>query len=75
MEVNDVACHMLNYTHDELLKMSPRDIDASNPSELAGKWEKFYNGNSIIETEHISKDGLKYQLSSTCVYLILGARN
>jgi PAS domain S-box-containing protein len=59
MEVNDVACHMLNYTHDELLKMSPRDIDASNPSELAGKWEKFYNGNSIIETEHISKDGLK----------------
>jgi len=59
MEVNDVACQMLNYTKDELLQMSPRDIDASRPSELAEKWKKVDNGKSIIETVHLSKDGLK----------------
>jgi len=59
LEVNNMACERLGYSREELLGMSPMDIDAP---ELAGKApdrrralkEK---GRLIFESAHLSKDG------------------
>ena len=34
LEVNDIACERLGYTKEELLKMSPRDIDSPEGYDL-----------------------------------------
>jgi PAS domain S-box-containing protein len=75
IEVNDVACQMLNYSRDELLQMSPRDIDVSDPEEVAEKWEKIVNDNTIIETVHISKNGLKIPVElNTRIFNVSGEK-
>ncbi|MGC9195526.1 MAG: PAS domain S-box protein [Syntrophobacteraceae bacterium] len=59
IEVNEVACKRLGYTREELLQMSPVDIDA--PETLPAvphRMEKLYqNGHWTWEGVHIAKDG------------------
>jgi two-component system, cell cycle sensor histidine kinase and response regulator CckA len=62
LEVNDVACDRLGYSRDELLTMSPSDIDApaseSGVDLLPLLSEQLTNGQSrIFEQVHIAKDG------------------
>ena len=62
LEVNDVACDRLGYSRDELLTMSPSDIDApasdSGVDLLHLLTEQLTNGqNRIFEQVHIAKDG------------------
>ncbi|MGA2991061.1 MAG: PAS domain S-box protein, partial [Candidatus Korobacteraceae bacterium] len=59
LEVNDVACQRLGYTREELLSMSPMDIDASESSTgLAAIVEQIRLGRSVIfEQIHVAKDG------------------
>ncbi|MFP4482896.1 MAG: PAS domain S-box protein [Thermovirgaceae bacterium] len=59
LEVNDVACERLGYSRDELMGMSPMDIDAP---EFAGKAPDRIKtikqkGRLVFESAHLSKDG------------------
>lgn len=59
-DVNDVACLRMGYSREELLKMSPADIDVSSVSNLALKWDAIIdNHDSTFETVHIAKNGKK----------------
>ena len=58
-EVNQEACDMLGYTRDELLKMTPKDID---PIEIAdqvpGRFEEVLRlGHAIFESSQMRRDG------------------
>jgi PAS domain S-box-containing protein len=59
IEVNDVACRRLGYTREELLGMSPPDIDAPEtvPTVPAMMEKLFREKQAIWEGTHIGKDG------------------
>ncbi|MHB8909422.1 MAG: PAS domain S-box protein [Syntrophales bacterium] len=59
IEVNDVACRRLGYTREELLQMSPPDIDAPEtvPTVPAMMERLFREKQAIWEGAHVSKDG------------------
>jgi PAS domain S-box-containing protein len=64
VKVNDTACEMLGYSREELLNMSPKDIDINFQSQedannLFEQFDcTFENNKEIdIETEHISSSG------------------
>jgi PAS domain S-box-containing protein len=59
IEVNDVACRMLQYTRDELLRMSPLDLVTSThstPVEEIGK-NLISEEHAFFTTDHRRKDG------------------
>jgi PAS domain S-box-containing protein len=58
LEVNDAACRILGYTREELLAMSPNDINAPwHASEMAPVFARFAAGEpATFEREHISRD-------------------
>jgi two-component system, cell cycle sensor histidine kinase and response regulator CckA len=59
IEVNDAACERLGYTHEELLQMSPPDIDAPETlAELPKIMEQLnQKGYVMWEGIHLTKDG------------------
>lgn len=59
LEVNDVACKRLGYTRDELLSMSPEDIDDPNSGiDINPVMAQVITGKTVIfEQTHIAKDG------------------
>lgn len=59
VDVNDVACHMLGYTKEELLARSPLDISTGLhiPSLEKIVEDQQRLGRAIFETEHRRKDG------------------
>jgi PAS domain S-box-containing protein len=61
VEVNDIACRRLGYTRQELLEMSPADIDAPEmKAELPGHLARLEaQGHAVWESFHVGKDGLK----------------
>ncbi len=63
IEVNDIACKLLGYTQEELLKLSPKDISAPANAQEQGRQEvrkKLQEGQwRIFEAVHITKDGKK----------------
>jgi PAS domain S-box-containing protein len=73
LEVNDIACQRLGYTRQELLRMSPRDIDA--PEELAlmpAIAARLLADKRVVwEGVHVSKDGRRtpVETSNHLVYL------
>jgi PAS domain S-box-containing protein len=60
-EVNDVACRRLGYTRDELLRMSPVDIDAPESRALVPAMMQRLQANkhAVWEGLHVCKDGRK----------------
>ena len=59
IEVNDVACQMLHYTHDEMLEHGPLDFVTGYHSKPLNEIirEQSTTGHSIFETDHLRKDG------------------
>jgi PAS domain S-box-containing protein len=59
IEVNDTACHMLGYTHEEMLQMRPLDISTNyhEPSLEKVLGDLRTRGKASFETEHRRKDG------------------
>jgi PAS domain S-box-containing protein len=59
MEVNDVACRMLGYTREELLNMSPKDIDKPEYTrDTPQVVQKLTAGEQILfERIFVAKDG------------------
>jgi PAS domain S-box-containing protein len=61
VEVNGVACKRLGYSREEMLKMTPKDIN-SEPYALlvdARLAQIQVDGHAMFETEHVSRDGKK----------------
>ena len=61
LEVNEEACTRLNYSKDELLSLTPMDIDEKTHAEKAPRIFKSLNkhGRYKGETIHITKEGRK----------------
>ena len=59
IEVNDIACKRLGYTREELLKMSPKDIDAEQTKKdfPVNVRKLLLKGNLTVEAAHITKKG------------------
>lgn len=59
MEVNEVATEMLGYSREELLSMSPRDIDAdTGPERMSRIMEELAESDKkTFEVQHRKKDG------------------
>jgi PAS domain S-box-containing protein len=71
LEVNRVACERLGYTREELLSMTPDDLDAPEYVPLvAERLERLRRrGSLIFETAHVCRDGtvIPVELSSRIV--------
>ncbi|HEX9860534.1 MAG TPA: sensor domain-containing diguanylate cyclase [Nitrospirota bacterium] len=59
VEVNDLACQRLGYTKEELLLMSPKDIDTEESAEnLPILMDTLRaDGHALVEATHVTKDG------------------
>jgi len=66
LQVNDVACRRMGYTREELLSLTPRDITVPEEYErIANKRIALDSrGDILIETIHLTKDGLKIPVES-----------
>ncbi|WP_414469438.1 PAS domain-containing protein [Methanobacterium sp. ACI-7] len=61
IEINDNAIKSLGYTREELLKMSPMDIDAGEEDEIIPVMDElFEKGISTFERVHVAKNGHKF---------------
>ena len=73
VEVNKTACERLGYSRDELLTMSPSDIDAPGSASLQSEHERALEGygSAFFETGHVRRDGtvVPVELSSTIIEL------
>lgn len=72
IDVNDAACHRLGYTREELLGMSPSDLEADQPaSRFARRVAQIEEtGHALSQTEHHRRDGttVPTELSSTLLH-------
>jgi PAS domain S-box-containing protein len=73
IEVNDAACNKLGYTKNELLNLSPQDIDAREKhTNISMLTEKLLSEKHILfEQIHLSKDGrsIPFEINSHLFYL------
>ncbi|WP_419778814.1 PAS domain S-box protein [Maridesulfovibrio sp.] len=67
-EVNAVACSKLGYTREELLKMTPPELNPKDDYEANSKaWSILkHEGNVIFETHHIPKSGEIIPVEVSC---------
>lgn len=72
IEVNDIASKRLGYSREELLKMSPMDIDAIGEEMWPPVMDKLFEiGDITFEGLHLSKDGLKIPVEISSHIFIL----
>ncbi|MBZ4676602.1 MAG: hybrid sensor histidine kinase/response regulator [Anaerophaga sp.] len=58
VEVNPVACRRLGYSREELVTMTPADIDVQGAVDMEKIVDAlFANGSTIFKTAHMTKDG------------------
>ena len=64
LEVNQIACERLGYSHDELISMTVKDIDSPESYKLTPQLlEKFMkDGHITTEALHVTKDGKNIQV-------------
>jgi len=57
-EVNEAACRCLGYTKEELLNLSPKDIDVGNLDKIryAAVQSLMAEGHVVFEMEHVGKN-------------------
>jgi PAS domain S-box-containing protein len=73
IEVNDRACQMLGYSHDELLKMSLADlcIPAEGDHLAAVIQDIHRNRHTVFETQLVAKDGRRIPVEISALMLDL----
>ena len=59
LEINQIACQRLGYTREELLRMTPRDLDSPEYAALVADriGQIVRDGQAVFETAHQTKDG------------------
>jgi PAS domain S-box-containing protein len=63
LEVNDVACDILGYAHDELLQKTLYDIMATDKEEVKKHIRNVIRfGKKLVELQHVTKRGKKIPL-------------
>lgn len=71
LEVNQIACELMGYTHDEFLKIKQMDIDGTQTGKYLLELikELCTLKSNIFETIHVTKDGktLPVELSSRLI--------
>lgn len=77
IEVNDVACSRLGYTREELLTMTPLDLDAPDTGINIGPVvEKVARGESaIFEQIHVTKEGRRIPVEVSLTPTLLDGQN
>jgi PAS domain S-box-containing protein len=67
-EVNDVACSRLGYSREELLRMSPRDVDTERDPAVYARVadELLSKGWTLFESEHATRDGEVFPVEVSC---------
>ena len=78
VEVNEIACQRLGYTREELMRMSPDDVDApeygtASDRDFLRKLQE--NGQAIIERVHVAKDGRHILVEVNVHLFTLGGRD
>ena len=70
IDVNEAACKRLGYSREELLDMSPEDIDAPEMSGQRAEAVKQYcvNGQVTCEMMHVTKDGRRVPVEISASY-------
>ena len=79
LEVNRAACDQLGYSREDLLKMSPRDLEAPPFQGLLMDWieevkgggflEMMRGGRSTFDTVHMRKDGSYMPVEISCRFI------
>ncbi|MDA8226739.1 MAG: PAS domain S-box protein [Desulfitobacterium hafniense] len=72
VEVNDVACKLLGYSREELLQMSPKDLDDPDYPKPDAVQTLMREGRVVIEMVHICKDGRKLPVELNARLIELG---
>ncbi|MFB6290201.1 MAG: PAS domain S-box protein, partial [Candidatus Bipolaricaulia bacterium] len=76
LEVNDRACEMLGYSREELLEMTPREIDAGEEVDVEGITEELTSkGHLTFETTHEAKDGTRIPVEISSHFFKLDEKN
>ncbi|WP_440957088.1 PAS domain S-box protein [Methanosarcina sp. Mfa9] len=58
LEANETSCKRLGYSKEELLQMTPYDLDAKYKKSLPKQFKRIYrDGKATFETVHVRKDG------------------
>lgn len=58
LEANETSCKRLGYSREELLQMTPYDLDAKYKKSLPKQFKRIYrNGKATFDTAHVLKDG------------------
>lgn len=77
VEVNEIACQRLGYSREELLRMSPADID--DPGSTADMPKVLQNleesGHSTFERLHLARDGRKIPVEINAHHINFGGRD
>jgi PAS domain S-box-containing protein len=76
IEANQAACDRLGYSHEELLAMSPVDLDTPDEARLiAGRISRLMaQGRAFFETTHVRKDGTPFPVEMSLTTLDMGGR-
>jgi two-component system, cell cycle sensor histidine kinase and response regulator CckA len=76
VEVNRTACERLGYSREELLAMSPDDIDSAEFALLASEREQalISQGAAFFETAHVRRDGTLIPVEVSATVIDLGGR-
>lgn len=58
LEINETACNSLGYNREELLKLTPANIDTRNGNQFSRLVKKIFQERKIVfETTYLKKDG------------------
>ena len=76
IEANQAACDRLGYTHEELLGMSPVDLDTADEARLVAERidRLMVQGRAFFETTHVRKDGTTFPVEMNLATLDMGGR-
>ncbi len=68
LEVNDAACERLGYRREELLQLTPADLDTPEYAALVVQRisKVCQNGRDIFETAHVRRDGTVIPTEISC---------
>ena len=77
IEVNEVACHRMGYTHDEFLNMTPLDIlEPKQRRDMVGIWRKLAaQSHMTFERVHLTHSAVRLPVEVSAHMFQLGGRS